>query len=226
MRQVHATCDMRHATCAHATCAHARIALVKLFDDLKSGVLFFKCRYGGDNHRHAPPACGRMRMHMQPHACRVCGCMPRVWYGFGRLAHQAVRPPSRRGERPRRRRQAAARGRRDRRQREGQVRVRSCRVFLFTLTQKGRMPCHVASRISHVACRMSHVASRMSHVAVCPLHAARCMLRFIGRRPCMGTRNGVSMNPAAHALVFGFKTTAKKLDRTGNPRMFPHVAHM
>ena len=105
-----------------------------------------------------------------------------VWYGLGRLAHQALRPPSRRGQRPRRRRQAAARGRRDRRQREGQRRVRSCCVFLFTLTQKGRMPCHVASRISHLASRISHVARRTSHVACRRLPAARCTLHVAFHR--------------------------------------------
>ena len=60
--------------------------------------------------------------------------MPRVWYGFGRLAHQVLRPPSRRGEGPHRRRQAAARGRRDRRQREDRQRVLEFTLFLFYST--------------------------------------------------------------------------------------------
>ena len=49
---------------------------------------------------------------------------------------------------------------------------------------------------------------------------------FGGRRPCMGTRNGGFVTPAAPALVFGFIMTAKKLAFTRNPRMFPNLAHM
>ena len=131
---------------------------------------------------------------MQPHVCRVCGCMPRVWYGLGRLAHQVLRPPSRRVERPRRRRQAAARGRRDRRQREGRLGVRLCCVFLFSYP-KGAT-CHNGGygcffyyvfftwhrsalvRMLYLARRMLHVTSRM------PCHVACCMSHLASRVPC------------------------------------------
>ena len=95
------------------------------------GVRFRISRTTTCDMRHATCKTQRGLLSRFAHACRA------FWYGFGRLAHQVVRPPSRRGQRPRRRRQAAARRRRDRRQREGLERVRSCCVFLFSLPQKG-----------------------------------------------------------------------------------------
>ena len=74
----------------------------------------------------------------------VAACMARFGVlhlralGMGRfgprpLPHQGHRPPSRRVQRPRRRRQGAARGGGHRGQREGRRRVRSF-YFLFTRT--------------------------------------------------------------------------------------------
>ena len=64
---------------------------------------------------------------MRPATCKTPHAGA-VWYGFGRLAHQVVRPPLGRAQRPRRRRQASSRRRRDRRPRAGPLGVR---FFLF-----------------------------------------------------------------------------------------------
>ena len=72
---------MRHAKCAHATCAHARIALVKLVDDLKSGVRFLNADTAaiiiGMHRRHVAAcayahACSRMFVAFV-HACCAFG---------------------------------------------------------------------------------------------------------------------------------------------------------